>query len=79
MAQYTRFEIYIPVVYTSIETTESGDKQPVIHSLDDGLLRLFIEEATAKYHGITQANPLAPPLYKGWWRPNERREISWIS
>jgi hypothetical protein len=77
MAQYTRFEIYIPVVYTIMEQdARSGQKQPVVHALDDRLLREFIEEAMSEYSGLTQANPLAPALFKGWWRPGEGRNVS---
>lgn len=64
MAQYVRFEIYVPVVYT----IRPDGEIPVRHALDDELLREFINSAIDKYHGLTQANPLAPALYKGWWR-----------
>ena len=70
MAQYVRFEIYIPVVYTIRKEAENANEPLQLrHALDDELLREFIFAATDKYHGLTQANPLAPALYKGWWRP----------
>jgi len=62
MAQYIRFEIYIPVLYTSKQ-----DGKVKKHALDQSLLDEFIEDITAGYGGFTQANPLAPTLYEGWW------------
>src|SRR5437016_13926696 len=71
MALYTRFEIYIPVVYTTKEhDAESSQIRDVTHALPHNLLNQFIEEVGGKYQGITQANPLAPALYKGWWKKN---------
>ena len=76
MAQYVRFEIYIPVVYT-VRSKAGNGKFPGQHrhALDDALLRKFINAAINKYHGLTQANPLAPALYKGWWRPKAGASI----
>jgi hypothetical protein len=82
MAQYVRFEIYIPVIF--IVRTEGGNgKLPGQrrHALDETLLREFISAAVDKYHGLTQANPLAPALYKGWWRskPGASVEIDYLT
>ena len=77
MAQYVRFEIYVPVVYT----VRSDKEGPVRHALDDELLRDFINSAIDKYHGLTQANPLAPALYKGWWRsrPSAAIDVDYLT
>src|SRR5689334_5760430 len=76
MGQYVRFEIYIPVVYTSRVKSETTDEPlQVRHALDDELLRAFISDVIAQYHGLTQANPLSPALYKGWWRPRPGASI----
>ena len=76
MAQYIRFEIYLPVVYTVRRKAGNGGKSLQLrHALDDELLREFISAAIDKYHGLTQANPLAPALYKGWWRPKPGASI----
>jgi hypothetical protein len=69
MAQYVRFEIYIPVVYTrQVKSETTNEPLLVRHALDDELLREFVSDVMAQYHGLTQANPLAPALYKGWWQ-----------
>lgn len=76
MAQYIRFEIYIPVVCTTRERdSRSGLELIKKHALDDIVLRQFIEEAIHTYEGLTQANPLAQALYKGWWRSRENAAI----
>jgi hypothetical protein len=76
MAHYTRFEIYLPITYIRLEVDpESGGQLVTHHSLDEKLVRDFIEEAVRKYGGLTQANPLAPPLYKGLWRSKGRNRI----
>jgi hypothetical protein len=76
MAHYTRFEIYLPVVYRVNETdSHSGKERSVVCSLDDALVRRFIDEAKKKYQGITQVNPLAPALYKGWWQPKGKKKF----
>jgi hypothetical protein len=76
MAQYVRFEIYLPVIYTVRRRAGNGNKSSQRrHALDDALLREFIAAVIDKYHGFTQANPLAPALYKGWWRPKPGASI----
>jgi hypothetical protein len=76
MAQYTRFEIYIPVVYSIREADQySGTERSVKHSLDSELVQTFIEEMTGRFHGVTQSNPLAPAPYKGWWQSKAGRKI----
>ncbi|SRR6266446_1050191 len=71
MAQYVRFEIYLPVAFTkktrdSVTEVESS----IVQMLDSRLLAAFITEARGNYIGITQANPLATAAFKGWWQPN---------
>src|SRR5712692_9008145 len=87
MAHYTRFEIFLPVVYhkkkRDPQTGEimrdplTGDEQKERKALEDVSLRQFVNEACAKYKGLTQANPIDPSLYKGWWQehPNKGIEI----
>lgn len=76
MAQYTRFEIYLPVVYRIYEQVhQSARKRWVVHALRDELLREFIEATKRQYKGVTQANPLAPALFKGWWQSNPKRSV----
>ncbi len=72
MAHYIRFEIYIPVLYTT-----KRDGRDEKHALDESLLDEFIEDITTRFGGFTQANPLAPTLYEGWWvkDPTERPTI----
>jgi hypothetical protein len=77
MAQYVRFEIYIPVVYTLQKKIEKADElRNIRHALDDELLREFISSAIDEYHGLTQANPLAPALYRGWWQAKPGASIA---
>jgi hypothetical protein len=77
MAQYTRFEIYIPVAYTTTELDpQTGKTRKVVHSLDDELVRGFIEATIKKFDGITQANPLAPAAFKGWWQGKSEGTIT---
>ncbi len=69
MAHYVRFEIYIPVAYKVKEPDPIGHKlREVTHALDDQLIARFIKNTCDNYEGITQAHPLAPPLYAGWWK-----------
>ena len=91
MAHHTRFEIFIPIAFRKTQrdpqTGEpllhpvTGDVQKEKKSLDESLLREFINETCAKYEGLTQANPLAPALYKGWWQkdPKEAIEIDYLT
>ena len=76
MAHYVRFEIYIPVVYTAQERdpTTKGPND-IVHALDEKLVASFIRDTYTKYHGVTQANPIAPPLYKGWWKAKLGRPV----
>lgn len=67
MAHYYRFEIYIPVSYKVDET---------IHAVNEFQIMRFIKETCAKYKGMTQANPMAPPLFKGWWKEKQGKPVT---
>jgi|SRR3989338_4821413 len=76
MAQYTRFEIYIPLVYKTLEPDPStGKERQVVHTLSEEHLRQFVNETSKKYGGITQANPIDPALFKGWWKSEAKGRI----
>jgi hypothetical protein len=76
MAHYTRFEIYLPITYAKLQADpDSGEQVLIRHSLDETLVGKFIEESVKEYGGMTQGNPVAPPLYKGWWRNNDGKKI----
>src|ERR1700722_2946108 len=69
MAHYVRFEIYIPVVYVTLEViSPASQTRRVRHAMDALLIAQFIAETVAKYKGITQSHPASPTPYKGWWR-----------
>jgi hypothetical protein len=50
------------------EDAHTGTRQERKHALDDRLVSRFIHETCRKFHGVTQGNPLAPTLYRGWWK-----------
>lgn len=76
MAVCVRFEIYIPLVYTTTEPDpESGKLHLVTHALDDETIEAFIDETRQKYQGVTQINPLGP-AFKGWWQSKPGAPIS---
>src|SRR5271157_1677250 len=85
MAHYTRFEMFLPVVYQrrkrDAQTREllsdpiTGTVQKERKALPDALLGEFMLDACAKFDGVTQANPLAPALYKGWWQKDPTKSI----
>lgn len=68
MAHCVRFELYVPSFYTTGELNpQTGG--PVIYSLDPEILAKFISATMLKFKGITEYNPIGPPLFKGWWLP----------
>src|SRR5712691_3256571 len=75
MAQYTRFEIYIPVVYHTRESDPGGQEFRRVHAIDPILLSRFVQETTETYGGFIQANPLLPVLYKGWWYQDSQKKL----
>ena len=72
MAHYVRFEIYVPVIYTEMvsikDTDEQSQEEEVRKSLDPDLVWDFINETIDRFGGITQANPVGPVPYRGFWR-----------
>lgn len=69
MADYTRFEIYIPTLYVGKEAREAGPSAQGLtpFALNEALLSRFIRSILREYGGVTQANPFAPTPYQGWW------------
>jgi hypothetical protein len=68
MSHCTRFEVYLPVLYTVEEKNESG--LPIIktYGLDSKLVARFTGIIRSQYHGVTQAHPESEPALKGWWQ-----------
>ena len=76
MAHYVRFEIYIPVIYTVEESDpKTKEHKKVPHAFPSKLVDQFVEETIDKYHGMTQANPVAPPMFKGWWQEEPGKAV----
>ena len=74
MADYIRFEVYIPRVYAA--DSDGADRQDAaVYSLDPDLIRAFIEETIDRYGGVMEANPHAPTPYKGWWHSTREDKI----
>lgn len=70
MAEYTRFEVYIPVHYTIEEKDRNGERsRPVTHALDLESIEDFIRGTYQRFRGVTIANPHAPVPLKGYWNP----------
>lgn len=77
MAQYTRFEVYVPVVYTTLERDpDSGDEVETKHSTPDALLDRLVNETLDKYRGITEFSRINAAPYKGWWQKKSGAPIS---
>lgn len=77
MAHYVRFEIYLPVAFTTLERDPTtGKESRVVRMLDPRLIARFIAEARRNYKGITQANPLATAAFKGWWQPDPDQPVT---
>lgn len=69
MAEYIRFEIYVPTYYTTMETdSHTGKVSEVTHRVDPITIADFVEATLTEFHGITQANPVAAAPFKGWWQ-----------
>lgn len=70
MAEYTRFEAYIPTYYTTSENdSQSGEPVEAVHMVDPRMIRRFVDDTLTVYQGITQSNPAATAPFKGWWQP----------
>ena len=74
MADYIRFEVYIPRVYAADNAGEEP-LEATVYSLDPALIRAFIEETIERYGGVMEANPHAPTPYKGWWHSTREDKI----
>lgn len=73
MASYTRFELYLPLIYRTRTPAQSpgSPSQEQRHALEHRDVRRFLLETRRRFRGVTQANPTAPAMYKGWWQPEE--------
>lgn len=60
MAHYIRYEVYLPIRY---HDPESG----AVRSVESTELTEFLDVVAQKYHGYTQANPMAAPPLRGLW------------
>jgi hypothetical protein len=72
MADYLRFEIYVPRIYAADAESETGG---TVYSLDPELIQTFIDDTVAHFGGVMQANPYAPTPYKGWWHSSREDKI----
>lgn len=76
MAHYVRFEVYVPVHFTTVEeSAETGGKVLIKHSLDSELVSEFANEAVLRFGGVTQAHPAGGPPYRGWWWSDTQRQL----
>lgn len=84
MADYVRFDIYLPVVYTVEATNKAtGRVEYKKRGLSSRQIGRFINECTQRYRGITQSHPDSPVPYKGWWRedatsPSEIDHVTYL-
>lgn len=74
MADYIRFEVYIPRIY-SADAPNADAVETAVYSLDPDLIRAFINETIQQYGGVMEANPHAPTPYKGWWHSTRENKI----
>jgi hypothetical protein len=74
LAEYLRFEVYIPRSYTERGVDEDGQPYEKRRYVDQEKLRRFLAATRRKFNGLTQANPYAPAALKGWWIPSEKAE-----
>lgn len=75
VAEYIRYEIYVPTLYTTERINQAtGSPFNETHELDNRLLQQFIQATLANFEGITQANPASVAPYKGWWQPRNTAE-----
>lgn len=69
MAEYARFEIFLPVTYTTTEVDPHTNQTYIRkHALSDELVNSFIRSVQRRYHGVTQANPATTAMYRGYWQ-----------
>ena len=75
MAHYTRFEIYLPVLYRITTQSSGGNKVSRVRALPDPLLREFIDAIRRRFEGLTQSDPMGPAPFKGWWQKKNRKTV----
>jgi len=75
MAHYIRFEVYIPTTYRVATQTEGKKKRYETHALSPSLLLEFVDATRRTLEGITEANPMGPTPFKGWWQKRNRKTI----
>lgn len=75
MAHYIRFEVYLPTSYKIESQTAGARKRYEIHALSPALLLEFLESTRGMLEGITEANPMGPAPFKGWWQKKNRKTI----
>jgi hypothetical protein len=68
MAYYLRFEVLVPIEYTDLAT---GERRSVPHRE----LYQFCARIYKVYGGLTEANPIAPPPFRGYWRDEGKVEV----
>jgi hypothetical protein len=76
MAHYIRFEVFVPVVYKlTSRDSRTGKKETTIHALPEASLLEFVEATRENLEGITQADPMGPAPFKGWWQRKNQKTI----
>ena len=81
MAQFIRFEIYLPVRFkVTVEDARTGKILKEPRSLDEELVDEFIRAVAAKFGGVTRWHPMGSTPYRGYWlNRRHRREIDEIT
>ena len=76
MAQYTRFEIYLPVHYT-VRTIDraTGVSRQRPYALGTKQIEAFLRACRRRYGGVTRVHPRVPAMYKGWWQPDPHSRV----
>ena len=75
MAQYNRFEVYLPVRYTVTETDVStGRQRKRAVETNPATIAKFKREAVALFGGATHAHPMGHSPFLGMWS-NEQGQI----
>src|SRR5438128_2049604 len=75
MAEFVRFEVYVPVYYTVIEPDPvNGAPRPVTHQVAARTIKRFVDATLRRFQGITRSNPAAAAPYMGWWKPTVHSE-----
>ncbi|HEV3311959.1 MAG TPA: hypothetical protein VG815_15725 [Chloroflexota bacterium] len=67
MAEYLRFEFYIPSIFR-VDVANANPPRVDVHETDPLVIEEFVRETIARFGGVTQANPAASAPFKGWWQ-----------